>query len=665
MWGSALRFVRQPASLAAMSSAAWLIEKARRCAPIAWAGCLLLFTGQGATAASNAPVQQSAADASGRPNIVVLLLDDAGYNDFSERELIRPNIDRLVSQSLRVDPFYTAPMCSPTRTSLLTARYPARYGLQWVYGRKTRRGIDPNEDNLVKLLNRAGYATAHFGKWHAGQGEGYSVFDIGYDYAIKPRGVVPHGYLDPVIHYADGSTRKFDGRHLTDVMTDHVVDYLRDRAGTTEPFFLNVWFNAPHGPHQPSERWLSRYSTSDPHRKYKALFSQADENIGRILEAIDANPAWRNNTLVLLASDNGGTPATRESNGELRGFKKDVFEGGIRSPLYLRWPGTLQAGRSSGVVTALDLPTTFLSLAGIGGLNDRDGENLAPYFSQQLQDVGKQRRLFWMHKVEGDLKGRRHFDPAFAQHSWAVREGNWKVVFEPLDSDSPMLFDLSSDPGEKKDLAHLMPSRVDQMYASYLDWKLQASRLPLRIDKFHGSVTQNQDALQFNLGAPESPGRVVYAYHPLQNITDQDFTFLVSIRLASRAPGRTPIANQAGAWSLHLDADGRLALTLDGRRGRRRAIVSGLELLPGVRYEVAFSIVGMKNLPNYVRLFARAEGQQDFQLVGEGVGIASVTENQYPIQLGGGPDEPGTLNGELVRPAFFLSPFNLDELNHL
>lgn len=647
--------------VASLSFGTLLVGKVKRCALFAFA-CLLLLIGQGVTAASNAPLQQSIPE---RPNIVVLLLDDAGYNDFSERELIRPNIDRLVSQSLRVDPFYTAPMCSPTRTSLLTARYPARYGLQWVYGRKTHRGIDTGEDNLVKLLNRAGYATAHFGKWHAGQGEGYSVFDIGYDYAIKPRGVVPHGYHDPVIHYADGKSRHFEGRHLTDVMTDHVVEYLRNRVGFTEPFFMNVWFNAPHGPHQPSERWLSRYATSDPHRKYKALFSQADENIGRILEAIDANPAWRNNTLVLLASDNGGTPATRVSNGELRGFKKDVFEGGIRSPLYLRWPGTFEPGRSSGIVTALDLPTTFLSLAGVGGLDDRDGENLAPYFSRQLQDIGKQRRLFWMHKVKGDHKGRRKFDPAYAQHSWAVREGNWKVVYEPLDSGSPMLFDLSTDPGEKKDLAALMPSRVDQLYMSYLDWKRQASQLPLQIEALNGSVTQSQHALHFSQGASGIPGRVEYGYHPLQNITDQDFTFMVSIRLASRESVGTPIASQPGAWSLRVNADGGLALTLSGQRGRQQTIVSRLKISPGVRYELVFSIVGMKNLPNYVRLFSRTEGQQAFQLVGEGVGIASVGDNQYPIQLGGGPGDSGVLNGELAEPAFFLAPFNLDELNHL
>ncbi|HQG49739.1 MAG TPA: sulfatase-like hydrolase/transferase, partial [Sedimentisphaerales bacterium] len=316
-----------------------------------------------------------------KPNILVILVDDLGYGDLScygAKDLKSPNIDRLVASGMRIDPFYAnCPVCSPTRASLLSGRYPDLVGVPGVI----RTNIRDNWGHLSwqaillpVMLRRAGYHTALVGKWHLGLTSPDTPNERGFDHFHGFLGDMMDDYYDHRRHginYMRLNENQIDPEgHATDLFTEWAIDYLRQRAGnaTQQPFFLYLAYNAPHTPIQPTQEWVEKVrqrepGISDRRAKLVALIEHMDAGIGKVMEALQET-GLSENTLVIFTSDNGGQLDVGASNGSLRAGKGDLYEGGIREPMCAVWPGRIEPGlRSDRVALTMDIFPTVCEAA--------------------------------------------------------------------------------------------------------------------------------------------------------------------------------------------------------------------------------------------------------------------------------------------------------------
>jgi arylsulfatase A len=395
---------------------------------------------------------------SGRPNIVLIMTDDAGYGDFGvygAPDIRTPHIDRLAREGVRLTDFYAnGPTCTPTRAGLITGRYQQRVSLEVPLGSRGKedweRGLRATGRSLPQLLKGAGYATALIGKWHLGWKDGYAPRAHGFDtfFGFKS------GFIDHYQHKAGGQSPldadlfeddrpvQVEG-YMTDLITERAVRFIE--APRSEPLFLDVAYNAPHWPYQRPDqpttardrgRHLSPFDTDTSTRAdYIAMVERVDAGVGRILAALQRRGLNRN-TIVVFTNDNGGEWLSH--GGPLFHRKGTLWEGGIRVPAIVRWPGRIPAGRVSGQVgLTMDLTATFLSVAGVPLADLRlDGIDLLPVLEGKARPID--RTLFWR---AGGVAGQL-----------AARSGPWKLVF---DRGRPLLFDLSRDVGERTDvIAH-------------------------------------------------------------------------------------------------------------------------------------------------------------------------------------------------------------------
>jgi len=399
-----------------------------------------------------------AQSASARPNILMIMVDDLGYGDLSSygaTDLKTPHIDRLVGAGIRFDNFYAnCPVCSPTRASLLTGRYPDLVGVPGVirthlqnnWGYMSSRAV-----LLPKLLKPAGYHTAIVGKWHLGLESPNRPNDRGFDHF--------HGYLGDMmddyykhrrhgINYMRLNEEEIDPPgHATDLFTEWAIDYITKRSDTKQPFFLYLAYNAPHTPIQPPADWLERVKKREPgmsekRAKLVALIEHMDDGIGKVIVALKACGA-ADNTLVIFTSDNGGQLSVGANNGPLRAGKQDMYEGGIRVPMCAVWPGTIRPGtRSDRVALTMDLFPTICEAAGARISHRIDGRSILPTLLGKSQPV-EDRFLFWVRREGGHYGGRAYY---------AARYGDYKLVqnspFEPM-----QLFNLDDDPKEQNPLS--------------------------------------------------------------------------------------------------------------------------------------------------------------------------------------------------------------------
>lgn len=423
-----------------------------------------------------------------RPNIVLILADDLGWGDLSLHgapDLATPAIDSLARAGVRFTQSYSnAPECSPTRCALLTGRYQQRVGgLECAIGvgdtgrydeaawlqQRGELGLPPNEATLAPLLAKAGYETALFGKWHLGYrekflptrqgfGEFFGLLGGAADYYTHEEPNEGKGQK-PIFHNETRVDRK---GNLTDLFAEAAIDWLRRRR--SKPFFLYLPFTAPHDPLQNPAEYDSATGTAPvrpkDRRTYAAMVEHLDRRVKDVLAQLDRMGA-ASNTLVVFHSDNGGTNAGR--NTPWRGAKSSVFEGGIRSPLLLRWPARLKAG---GVceqpAITFDITATMLAAAGAAGGARLDGIDLLPYASGVRPAA--QRTLFWRYKRAANRRK-------------AVREGHWKYVF---DSGREFLFDLAADPEESKDLLAASPAVVAELKGKLTSWEAETAAGRLR-----------------------------------------------------------------------------------------------------------------------------------------------------------------------------------------
>lgn len=417
-----------------------------------------------------------------RPNIVLILADDLGWGDLAcqgAKDMRTPHLDRLASEGITFERFYAnSPVCSPTRASLLTGRYPDLVGVPGVIRTHPKNSwgyLDPKAVLLPRELKKAGYATGMVGKWHLGLAKPNLPNERGFDHF--------HGFLgdmmdDYITHRRHGNNymrlnaKEIDPPgHATDLFTDWACDYLQIRKGNRQPYFLYVAYNAPHTPIQPPDEWVRNVKAREPgiseqRAKLVALIEHMDAGVGRILATVrETSPQ---NTLVVFTSDNGGQVNVGASNGPLRGAKEDVYEGGLRVPMFAAWPGKIRPGRTERLGLAMDLFPTLVQAAGAAVKHPVDGISLLDTF-QGRPETGPERTVFFT---------RREGGPRYQGKTiHAVRRGDWKLVhnspFEPM-----LLFNLKADPLEQADRARNAPAVFRDLSAALRLQIQRSGRVP-------------------------------------------------------------------------------------------------------------------------------------------------------------------------------------------
>jgi len=374
----------------------------------------------------------------GWPNIVLIVSDDQGYGDSScydhPKEVSTPNIDRLASEGVRMTNGYaSAYVCAPTRAGLLTGRYQQRFGF-YAPG-DSRIGLPLSEVTLADMLRKQGYATAVIGKWHVGIEPEYHPLKRGFDEFYGFLGHGAHDYFKLEITSEFNSIYRNekpinDTGYLTDNLGRESVSFIERHKN--QSFFLYLPFNAVHWPLQALQKYIKLFNTGDKNRDiYLAMLKSMDEAIGKVLDALKRTGA-DDNTLIIFFSDNGGARKNFANNGALRDFKQSVYEGGIRVPFIVRWPGKLPKGAvCNEPVISLDAMPTICAAAGIKLPDDRvyDGKNMLGILRGQKKGP-LHKALFWDDGVK----------------QWAVREGKWKLLFNR--EGSLELYDLEADISE-------------------------------------------------------------------------------------------------------------------------------------------------------------------------------------------------------------------------
>ena len=432
---------------------------------------LVLFTLASLAALSLPP----AFAAESKPNIVFIMADDLGWADvaFHGGNAPTPNLDKLAAAGLELTQHYVAPVCSPTRTGLLTGRFWSRFG---VSSPQNERALPWDTATLPRALKRSGYDTCITGKWHLGSKPEWGPNHFGFDhsYGSLAGGVGPwnHFYKEGPFSTTWHRNEKLlvEEGHVTDLIASEAIKWVAERKEA--PFFLYVPFTAVHLPVLEPKEWLDHVPAKikgDVPRHYAACVMHLDDAVGRILAALEKS-GKRENTMVVFTSDNGGSTAQNYdrkypadvypegklpgNNSPLRGQKGQLYEGGIRVPTIVSWPGKLKAGKCTSPVHVSDWMPTFCALA--GHVSDKDlrwdGENIWPLLAgEKARRAGP---LYWV-------------APGF--RASAVRSGDWKLIRHGEGDKAKIeLFNLADDPSETADLAERMPDKATELLKELL-----------------------------------------------------------------------------------------------------------------------------------------------------------------------------------------------------
>lgn len=454
------------------------------------------------------------------PNFIVLLIDDMGWGDFScfgNKEAQTPNIDQLASEGIRFKQFYVnAPICSPSRCALITGQYPQRWKItSFLENRASnqRRGmaqwLDPKAPTLARCLKQGGYATGHFGKWHLGGqrdvNDAPSISAYGFDQsltnfegmgpkllplAIKPGDAKPHKIWAEAVNLG-GPITWMERSKITTGYIDAAIPFIDAAANRKQPFYINLCPDDVHSPFWPPvDKW------ADGKRGlYLAVLREMDRQFARLFNHVRENPDLRDNTIILVCSDNGPEPGAG-SAGPFRGKKGSLLEGGIRSPLIVWAPGFIKGDKAGStdehsVLAAFDLAPSLLKLAGISAPEGMkfDGEE---HSSTLLGKEAANRKtpVFWRRPPDRKMIG----EPPRPQPDLAARDGKWKVICD-YDGGNPRLYDLEADPGEARDLTASQADIANRLVKAAVAW--------------HHSMPADKGPDFSNAGAPADAGKQV------------------------------------------------------------------------------------------------------------------------------------------------------------
>ncbi|MBN2128667.1 MAG: sulfatase-like hydrolase/transferase [Sedimentisphaerales bacterium] len=414
--------------------------------------------GAGSAAASRDPGK--------RTNIVIALCDDLGYGDlacYGHPHIRTPNLDRLAGEGLRLtDCYAAAPVCSPARAGMLTGRTPYRCGIyDWIPANNPMH-LSRKEITVATLLRDRGYATCHCGKWHCNgkfnSAEQPQPGDHGFDHWFSTQNNALPTHHNPNNFVRNGARVGLLEGYSSTLIVQEAIDWLRDGWDRSKPFCLFVWFHAPHEPIATGPEFMQRY---EGHKEaiYYGNVTQMDHEFGRLMQNLD-DMGLRDETFVMFTSDNGpetlnryrGSHRSFGSPGPLRGMKLHMYEGGIRVPGIVRWPGKAKPGSvSSEPVNGTDVLPTLCDIAGAEVPTDRpiDGTSILPIFRNEKLE--RTVPLYW------------RYDRAISKpFTVAMRRGHWKIIADTALTQFE-LYNLKEDPTEKNDLSQTQPRRLARM----------------------------------------------------------------------------------------------------------------------------------------------------------------------------------------------------------
>jgi uncharacterized sulfatase len=433
--------------------------------------------------------------AGAQPNIVMILIDDMGWGDFScfgNKEAKTPNMDRIAAEGIRFGQFHVnSPVCSPSRCALTTGQYPQRWRINSYLNNRAdneRRGcaqwLDPKAPTLARTLRQNGYATGHFGKWHLGGqrdvGDAPPITAYGFDESLTNFEGMGARLLPLTLKPGDKERGKIwaDAERLgqpvtwmlrSDITTGFInqaLAFIDKATAAKKPFFVNLWPDDVHGPWWPPvNKWAE-----DKRGKYLAVLEEMDCQFGKLFDHLRSTPELRDNTLLLICSDNGPEPGAG-SAGPFRGSKTTLYEGGTRSPLIVWGPGLIKKNKAGSLNTksifaAFDLAPSALSITKIEAKGiPFDGENIAPALLGQ-KEISRAAPIFWRRPPD-----RKTAAPNLPERlpDLAMREGNWKLLCE-CDGTKPQLYDLAKDRGETTNLTAMHADVVERMTQALLAW---------------------------------------------------------------------------------------------------------------------------------------------------------------------------------------------------
>ncbi len=423
-----------------------------------------------AVAGLAAPAVVRAAQAAKRPNVIILITDDQGYGDLSlhGNEMLKtPNLDAIAKAGVQFTQFHSSPVCSPTRSSLMTGRYNYRTGVVDTF--LGRSMMYPDEVTLAEMLAGAGYRTGIFGKWHLGDNYPLRAMDQGFQESLvhngggvgQPSDPPGNTYFDPVLK-RNGRAGKRAG-YCTDIFFEAAMEFIAVSRG--RPFFTYLATNAPHTPLEVADSYVAPFRAlglDDTTARVYGMVANLDENVGRLRARLKQLEIERD-TLLIYMTDNG--PQQKRYNAGMRGLKGSVYEGGIRVPCFLQWPGTIAAGGKVDRLAAhIDLLPTVLDACGVRKPAGPalDGRSLMPLLQPGAYAPGRPPVAPWPDRTLF-FQWHRGDQPELYRNC-AARNQRYKLV------EGRELYDLESDPAEQRDIAAENPQVVAQLRQSYERW---------------------------------------------------------------------------------------------------------------------------------------------------------------------------------------------------
>lgn len=423
---------------------------------------------------ANDDLRQNNDHSNDRPNVILILADDLAVGDLGggdDMPTRTPSLDRLAKESVQFDQAYSAScVCAPARAALLTGRYPHRTGVVTLNMNKHPRltRLRRDETTIADIMRGAGYRTGLIGKWHVGRGKEYHPLARGFDEFEGFDGSQVLSYFDYSLDI-NGKIETVDGKYLTEDLSDRAIQFVR--RNRTRPFFLHLTHYAPHRPIEAPARTIKRYHDQGFHEATATLYAMIeimDRGIGELDREL-STLGLSGNTILIFASDNGPDPLTDERfNHGLRGTKYQIYEGGIRVPLMVRWPNRFRPGVRKQLVHFVDLLPTLLDLCEIDSAQAKaiDGASFARVLRNESATFEPTRYWQWNRGEPND------------SHNAAARAGHFKLVrpfitrgSKVSDSTLPLaLYDLENDPTESHNLAESLPRMVARMESGLRQW---------------------------------------------------------------------------------------------------------------------------------------------------------------------------------------------------
>jgi arylsulfatase A len=545
---------------------------------------------------------------SDRPNVLVILLDDAGYGDLGchgNPDVQTPTIDRLWTESTRLTRFYSQPVCTPTRACLMTGR--DHYRTKASDTLNVRSMMDPDEITMAEVFRAAGYRTGLFGKWHLGDNYPMRSIDQGFEESVQHRGGgMAHwfdrpgsSYFDPVLDH-NGKSRKYRG-YCNDIWFEEAGRFIKSHRN--EPFLCYIATNLPHDPLMtPNGLWLPFHERgiNEENAIIYGMMKNVDDNLRRLLKQLD-DDGLAKNTIIILSSDNGPAMQLSEHqlryNANLRGQKKQVYEGGIRVPMLVRWPGRIPAGRDvDRIGSMIDVLPTLTEACGISGPADvkLDGKSLWPLLSGVVSaEQWPDRTLFFQHTLglEKPERGR----------NVAVRSQRWKLVMNPfrLKGEGAVnvkeLYDEEADPGETRDVAADNSQVLDELQKRYESWfedvcssrGFDVPRIQLGTEHENPTVI-NRRHWRVDRGS----GKDQMGHWEVQVVREVNCRITVQLKDTQRAPADVHVQLGNVHLSRHLDRDALRVVfdpvTLPAGPANLEAWYSGPDRQPAAVVQVEF-----------------------------------------------------------------------------